>query len=41
MSPELDFDHAELPAPICRYCGFEIEEPDQPCMALENGVCAP
>jgi len=37
----IQFDGSNLPAPICRYCGFAIEEPDQDCVALENGVCAP
>jgi hypothetical protein len=35
------FDPEELPAPICELCGFEIEEFDQDCVALDEGVCSP
>jgi len=27
--------------PICDYCGCFIEETDQQCAALHDGVCAP
>jgi len=27
--------------PICEYCGGFIEETDQRCAALDDGVCAP
>jgi hypothetical protein len=37
----VDFDGSDLPAPICRYCGFAIEEPEQDCIALDDGVYAP
>jgi rubrerythrin len=26
---------------ICEFCGFEIEEPDQQCPALDDGRCRP
>jgi len=26
---------------VCEFCGFEIEERDQPCPALDDGRCRP
>lgn len=28
-------------AEICEFCGLPIEEDDQPCLALADGVCRP
>lgn len=36
-----DYDEVELPDPVCRYCGCAIEEVDQDCVALDEGVCSP
>jgi len=33
--------HATDSLPICDYCGCFIEETDQSCAALHDGVCAP
>lgn len=35
------FDPEKLPDPICEFCGFPIEEVDQDCVALDEGVCSP
>lgn len=29
------------PVLVCEFCGFEIEEPGQPCAALDDGRCSP
>jgi len=34
-------DLDELAGPICEFCGIQIEEPDQKCPALSEGVCSP
>ncbi|MEF8782701.1 MAG: hypothetical protein V5A54_06380 [Haloarculaceae archaeon] len=31
----------QLPTPICDVCGCEIEEMDQDCVAVDEGVCVP
>jgi hypothetical protein len=31
----------DLGDPICWYCGADIEDPDQECMALDDGRCRP
>lgn len=36
-----EFQPEELPAPVCDYCGFEIKELDQDCVAVDEGVCYP
>lgn len=37
----IDFDPAELPPPICRFCGDTIDEHEQDCAARAEGVCRP
>jgi rubrerythrin len=36
-------DVADLPAPICDYCGFTIDDDDDPqdCPARDHGRCFP
>ena len=29
------------PLLVCEFCGFPIEESDQECAALDEGICAP
>lgn len=36
---EIDLD--DLPAPCCDYCGGRIEDDEQQCPALDEGVCRP
>jgi hypothetical protein len=33
-------DIEALPAPVCEFCGTEIVEDDQRCVALDDGRCA-
>jgi len=30
-----------LEPPICEFCGCAIEDDDQPCPAMDDGVCYP
>ena len=39
LHPRVNLD--ALPDPVCEYCGETIEERDQPCVALDEGRCAP
>jgi hypothetical protein len=40
-SPGTEVNPDELPLPVCNFCGFEIEEREQDCPALDNGRCRP
>lgn len=40
MSSEVALPGGDSP-PICEFCGFEIEHPEQECAALDEGVCRP
>jgi predicted Zn-ribbon and HTH transcriptional regulator len=40
-SEENSLDLEELPPPVCNFCGFEIEEREQDCPALDDGRCRP
>jgi hypothetical protein len=39
--PRQRLDVDALPAPICECCGLPIEEPDQQCVARDDGRWAP
>jgi len=40
-SEENSLELDQLPLPVCNFCGFEIEERDQDCPALDDGRCRP